>query len=176
MPTQQDYDKIKENIQDLRVFLKSIHTEGLTVISSVFASLGKTDDTDLGLQTTLNLYSNALVTTNNIVSIYLAASITGYKNLIPENLSKSFTNVADCFNKTFLQADDYLKIIEANPALYWHNTCTGTIYFPNSSAILSVVLAKLVSTNFIKSTDADYTDKVNQALAALEASLRKSLQ
>ena len=67
MPTQQDYDKIKENIQDLRVFLKSIHTEGFTVISSVFASLGKTDDTDLGLQTTLNLYSNALVTTNNIV-------------------------------------------------------------------------------------------------------------
>lgn len=176
MPTQQDFDKIKENIQDLRTFLKSIHTEGLTVISSVFASLGKTDNTDLGLQTTLNLYSNALVTTNNIVSIYLAASITGYKNLIPENLSKSFTNVADCFNKTFLQADDYLKIIEANPAPYWYNTCSGIIYFPNSSAILSVVLSKLATTNFIKITDTDYTDKVNQALAALETSLRNALQ
>lgn len=176
MPTQQDIDKIRENIQDLRVFLKDINTQGLSVISSVFASLGKTDETDLGLQTTVNLYSNALVTTNNIVSIYIAATITGYNNLIPESLSKPFTSVADCFNKMFLQAENDLNIIEINPTLYWYNTCTGTIYFPNSSAILSVVLAKLASTNFIKSTDADYTDKINKALAALEASLRKSLQ
>jgi hypothetical protein len=176
MPTPQEVDQVKENIKDLRVFLNSIYTEGTSVISSVFASLDKTDDTDLGLQITINLYTNALVTINSVVSNYSAASIAGYKDLTPENLSGPFINVADCFQKTYLQADSYLNSIETNVEAYWYNTCTGQIYFPSYNYILSVILSELASTQFIKNTDANYTEKVNLSLAALDVSLRNALQ
>jgi hypothetical protein len=176
MPTQQEVDQVKQNVQDLRVFFNSIYTGGVTVISSVFASLGRSDDIDLHLQTTLNLYSNALVTTESVVSNYLAASVAGYRSLTPESLSGTFSSVADCFQKTYLEADAYLINIENDPASCWYNTCTGIIYTPTSTSTLSVVQNELSTTQFIKSTDADYTDKVNLALAALEASLRNAFQ
>ena len=175
MPTQQEVDQVKENVQDLITFLNSIYTGGLSVISSVFTSLDKVDDADLRLATTLNLYSNALVTTNSIVSNYLAAAIGGYIVLTPESLHGTFTNVADCFQKTYLEADAYLIRIDNDPLGSWHNVCTS-FYFTPTSPALSVVLSALSTTSYIKSTDADYTDKVNLALAALEASLRNALQ
>ena len=176
MPTQQEVDQVKENVQNLRIFFNSIYTGGTTVISSVFTSLGRGDDADLHLQTTLNLYSNALVTTNSVVSNYLAAAVAGYRSLTPESLSGTFTSVADCFQKTYLEADAYLISIENDPAACWYNTCTGIIYTPTSTSTLSVVQRELSTTQFLKSTDADYPDKVNLALAALEASLRNALQ
>ena len=181
MPTQQEVDQVKENVQNLRIFFNSIYTGGTTVISSVFTSLGRVDDADLHLQTTLNLYSNALVTTNSVVSNYLAAAVAGYRSLTPESLSGTFTSVADCFQKTYLEADAYLIRIENDPAACrtaacWYNTCTGIIYTPTSTSTLAVVQNELSTTQFIKSTDADYQDKVNLALAALEASLRNALQ
>ena len=175
MPTQQEIDRVKQNVQDLRIFFNSINTGGVTVITSVFASLGRVDDVDLHLQTTLNLYSNALVTTDSVVSNYLAAAIAGYKALTPESLYGNFAKVADCFQKTYLEADAYLISIENEPASSCYNTCTGIIYTPTSTSLLSVVQNELSTTQFIKSTDADYNYKVNLALAALEASLRNAL-
>lgn len=175
MPTQQEIDQVKENVQDLRIFFNSIYIGGLSVISSVFSSLDKVDDADLHLGITLNLYSNALVTTNSIVSNYLAAAIGEYKVSTPYSLSGTFANVVDCFQKTYLEADAYLITIENDPLGSWHNVCTS-IYFTPTSPALSVVLSALSTAQFIKSTDADYTDKVNLALAALEASLRNALQ
>jgi hypothetical protein len=119
MATEQEINKVIENVRDLRVVLSNLHSDGKLVIASVFQSLNREDNIDLKLQCSLNLFSNALFSYRNLVSDYLAAAIAGYKELTPEILSGTFTSVNQCFDSVYLQATIALNELESNTVAYW---------------------------------------------------------
>jgi len=176
MATEQEINKVIENVRDLRVVLSNLYTDGKQVITSVFQSLNREDNIDLKLQCSLNLFSNALFSYRNLVSDYLAAAIAGYKELTPEILSGTFTSVNQCFDSVYLQATIALNELESNTVAYWYNQATGTIYNPNGFSTVNVAVSDLASTQFIKTTDDNYEDKFAVALNALEESLRYTLK
>ena len=176
MATEQEVNKVIENIRDLRVVLSNLHSEGKLIIASVFQSLNKEDNVDLKLQCSLNLFSNALLTYHNLVSDYLAAAIAGYKELTPETISGTFTSVTQCFDTVYLQATIALNDLEFNTEAFWYNQVTGTIYTPNGFSTVNVAVSDLSTAQFIKTTDSNYEAKFTVALNVLEESLRYTLK
>lgn len=168
MPTQQEVDKVKENLIDLITFLSSLKFQGASIIQNYAAPVPN------NFQTGINLYSNALTTLQNVNSNYLAATIAGYTMLVPANLTVNYLTILDAYNAIYDQSIISLDSFIDNAEACWYNMCTGTIYTPNGFYNLSVTLNEIANASFYKETDAIYNTKLNEALVALEDSLKYS--
>jgi len=170
MPSTQEVDKVKENISDLLIFLSNLNSQGNIIIQNNPGTA--TNNFQVGI----NLYTNALVSLQNPASKFLAATIAGYFILVPESLNITISSIPEAFNKIYDQAVVSLNSFQTNAEACWYNMCTGTIYTPNGFFIYNVTLNELSNAQFYKETDAEFNDKLNIALSALEESLKFSLK
>lgn len=172
MPTEQQLLTVKSNLLSLKDISKTIFDSGNIKIIDVFSSLNKQDDVDRKLQCSVNLFTNSLVSINNISAKFLASNVAGYTLLTPDNLNnKQYSGVANCFSQVYNQIvvdiDNFYTLTEQ----LWFNTCQGTIYTPNGFYNLAVPLKDISEETFISSSV-----NFETAMQRLEESLRDSLK
>ena len=179
MPTQEQIDKVKQNLQNLIDLNSDILVGGNLKIENAFLLLSLTDNKDLGVQIGINLLDGAFFAMSDgvtdIISNFACGVISHYSDNTPPNLMGQTSKLIDRFQVTSYQFQYDLQKFYDDPVTYWDVVYSGTVYTAFGSKTISGKLSDLVNVDVPSKTDTSYTENEIKCLFGLDQQIWNTL-
>ena len=175
MPTQDEIDTVKTNLDRIISFNKDILSQATYKFMNAFTLLSQTDNTDLGLQIGLNLLGGGFWAVGslfgplgNIPANFLSALVANYGTNTPPNLNNIFSSLLIRFQTTMDQASQDIALLYQDPQANWSKKYSGSFTTPFGTYQASCTLSDLTKITFPVQTDPNYYILVNGVLKAID--------
>lgn len=132
MPNEQQIALCKKNVNNMMDFVNHFHDYAQDKINTAYDLISENPNTDPGEAWIANIIESAMKGVGSLVpgigpflANFLSGMLDGYVKNPPPSLKGVFAQVWDRFDKTFLQANQDLSDIYADPASHWNDSFTN---------------------------------------------------
>jgi len=175
-PTQEQIDKVKQNLSNLIDLNKDILTNGNIKIENAYLLLSMTDNKDLGVQIGINLLDGAFWGAAAINGGFLAAMasnfccgvVSNYSHNTPPSLQSSVANLENRLQVTSAQLQYDLQTFYEDPTTYWNVVYSGNVVNAFGTYSVSGQLSDLANVDVPSQNDTGYTLNLVKAVYGLD--------
>ena len=176
-PTAAEILQVQTNVNNMMDWLNHVHDYLQDVINEVYSKISESPSYDPSQKFVTNLLDAGLWSLGSvsfpgagIVSSFLGTFFGSYSGPnTPPDLSGTFGDVWDRFDKTFLQAEDDLSAIYNDVAGNWSNTYTNS----ETGVVDQVAILGNSAVNMPSKTDTLYQTMTDKAVADFKVALTK---
>lgn len=176
MPTQQEIDKVKQNLSNLIDLNTDILNNGNIKIDNAGLLLSISDDHDLGFQIGINLLTGSFWGLAAVQAGFMGAMaanfccgvISEYSNTKPPSLQSSVANLKQRLQVTSIQFQYDLQKFYGDPVTYWDVEYCGNVVNAFGTYPVCGKLSDLANANVPSKTQTDYTKNLVQAVFGLD--------
>ena len=179
MPTQQEIDKVKQNLIHLIDLNTDILINGNLKIENAFSLLSIEDNKDLGVQIGINLLDGAFWQASDGISSLAANFCCGvvaeYSSNTPPSLTEATSRLIERFQNTSNQFQFDLEKFYDNPTTYWDKVYSGQVETAFGVYTVSGKLSDLSTVDVPSKTDTGYTKTMVSAVFGLDQQVWNTL-
>lgn len=172
MPTQQEIDKVKQNLSNLIDLNTDILVNGNIKIDNAYLLLSMSDDHDLGVQIGINLIDGAFWALSDgvtsVVSNFCCGVISHYSSNTPPSLQGSVSNLLNRLQVTSLQFQYDLQKFYDDPTTYWDVEYCGNVINAFGTYPVCGKLSDLVNVDVPSRSQSEYTVDLIKCLFGLD--------
>jgi hypothetical protein len=174
-PSQDDIEKVKNNLDKMISFNKDVLTNANIKMENAFVLLTQTDNNDLGLQVGINLLGGCfwalgslMGPLGNIPANFLSSLVSYYATSTPPSLNTTFSSLLIRLQNTILQTNADLATYYQDPVSNWDKTLSGSFKTPFGSYSASGKLSDLTTFDFPAQTDPSYYNILNGCVKSID--------
>jgi len=176
MATQQEIDKVKQNLSNLIDLNRDLLNQGNIKIDHAFFLLSMKDDHDLGVQIGINLLDGAFWAASAISGGPLAAAaanfccgvLSHYSESNPPSLQGAVANLVNRLQVTSTQFQYDLEKFYENPETYWNTEYCGTYTDVFGTRQICGKLSDLATVDVPTQEQTEYTDDLVKCVFGLD--------
>ena len=182
MPSPDEIQKVKDNLNNIISFNKDLLNQANMKLENAYALLTEPDKSDLGLQICINLLGgcfwalgSVLGPLGNIPANFLSGLVSNYATDTPPSLNGTFSSLLIRLQNTFNQVDLDLSTYYQDPVTNWDKVLSGTFDIPFQKVTANGKLGDLSTITFPTQDDPNYYTILNACIKALDQTIWATL-
>lgn len=174
-PTDANIIQLRENLKNMQSFNDQLYTYTITKCANAFLLLGKSDNSDPGMNVGINLLCGAMIGIGGefgfigaVAANYFCGIVSEYSVTKPPSLLTQFTSYITRVQQTSMQLDLDLAESSKNPTQNWTTVRTGSFQTPWGTKTAGCSLGQLAAIQFPSEIDVLYNQMMDKAVFAFD--------